>query len=98
MHIRSSANLKENYKQISELAHQKAEPIYITDNGEEDLVLMSVDAFEKRKAIIELKEKLLIAEDQRLSGEPSIPLHIAKNRIKEKIDEKLQSWAIAWGE
>lgn len=30
-----------------------------------DFVLMSIDAFERREAMINLKEKLLIAEEQR---------------------------------
>ncbi|MEI3600235.1 MULTISPECIES: type II toxin-antitoxin system prevent-host-death family antitoxin [unclassified Oceanobacillus] len=71
------------------MAHEKGKPVYITKNGEGDLVLMSIDAFEKREAIIDLKEKLLVAEEQRLSGDKTIPLDSVYQRIKEKIDEKL---------
>ena len=58
-------------------------------NGEGDLVLMSIDAFEKREAIIDLKEKLLLAEEQRLRGEKTTSLDSAYQRIKERIDDKL---------
>ncbi|GGA91855.1 type II toxin-antitoxin system Phd/YefM family antitoxin [Ornithinibacillus halotolerans] len=90
MLIKSSTTLRNNYKEISDLAREKAEPVYITKNGEGDLVVMSIEAFEKREAILELKEKLLIAEEQRLFGEKAVPLDNVKKRIKEKIDGKLQ--------
>jgi len=68
------------------LNHDKAKPVYITKNGEGDLVLMSIEAFERREAMIDLKEKLLVAEKQRLSGEKTTSLDSAYQKIREKID------------
>ena len=48
MLIKASAALRNDYATISALAKETKEPIYITKNGEGDLVLMSIDAFEKR--------------------------------------------------
>ena len=48
MIIKASAALRNDYASISNLAKETKEPIYITKNGEGDLVLMSIDAFEKR--------------------------------------------------
>lgn len=31
---------------------------------------MGIDAFERREALLDLKEKLLLAEEQRLNGRP----------------------------
>lgn len=89
MIIKSSTSIRKDYHWISKLAHDKAKPVYITKDGEGDLVLMSIEAFEGREAIIDLKEKLLIAQEQRLNGEKTTSLASASEKIRRKIDGKL---------
>ena len=49
MIIKASAALRNEYGVISDMAKRTKEPIYITKNGEGDLVVMNIDAFEKRE-------------------------------------------------
>lgn len=41
------ADLRNNYNEISKLCHATNEPIYITKNGYNDLVLLSNEAYEQ---------------------------------------------------
>ncbi len=87
MLIKASAALRNDYAAISALAKETKEPIYITKNGEGDLVLMSIDAFEKREQMLQLRAKVLQAEQERIDGEPTISVSEAKKRLRERASE-----------
>ncbi len=52
--ITSSADLRNNYNEISNFCHQYKEPVFITKNGKGDLAVMSIDAYEELTARFEL--------------------------------------------
>ena len=80
--IKSSTSLRNDYGTISSLAHEAQEPIYITKNGEGDLVVMSIDAFEKREEVFRIRAALEVAEASRVSGETTFTLEQSKDRLE----------------
>ncbi len=58
-----------NTSDISNLCHSTNEPVFITKNGYGDMVIMSMDVYEKTMFIQELNKKLQLAENQIESGE-----------------------------
>lgn len=87
MIIKASAALRNDYASISTLAKETKEPIYITKNGEGDLVLMSIDAFEKREQILKFRANVLHAEQERLSGVRTLSISEARKKLKERTNE-----------
>lgn len=71
MNIKPSTALRNEYTQISELAKKLGEPIVITNKGEADLVIMSVEAYEEREKMFRHRDKVYAAEVARLSGMPT---------------------------
>ena len=41
--IKSSADLRNNYNEISKFCHTYPEPVFITKNGKGDLAVMSIE-------------------------------------------------------
>ena len=82
MIIKPSTALRNDYGVISALAHEEAEPIYITKNGEGDLVVMSIEAFEEREETLKLRAKLEVADHARLTGAPTYTLEESRKRLE----------------
>ncbi len=66
--IRPITDLR-NTSEISELCHSKTEPIFITKNGYGDMVIMSMETYERNMALTDIYEKLAVAEKQIQNGE-----------------------------
>ncbi|MCL2526505.1 MAG: type II toxin-antitoxin system Phd/YefM family antitoxin [Coriobacteriia bacterium] len=82
MNITSSTALRTDYNAISEKARETKEPIYITKNGEGDLVVMSIDAFEAREELIRFRANIGAAERARLSGDVGFSLTDSRKSLE----------------
>ena len=70
-----------NTSEISELAHRKQEPIFITKNGYSDLVVMSAELYERFAKINRIDQAILEAETE---VEEPISLDNAIERLNKK--------------
>lgn len=80
--IRPSAIIRQNYNVISELCRKTGEPVFLTKNGKGDLVVMDIDAYNKRERRMEIREKLVEAEELRLMGVRDIPSDTVCRRLQ----------------
>ena len=87
MNIRPSATIRQNYNEIAELCKKSCEPVYLTKNGEGDLVVMDIESFTRREKMLKLREELLMVEENRLSGEKDYSVsevtELMRNAIRE---------------
>ena len=63
MNIRPSAAIRQNYNEIADLCRETAEPIFLTKNGEGDLVVMDIETYNRREKMLKLREELLSVEE-----------------------------------
>jgi len=56
--IRPISDLRNNFTDISEVIHTDDEPVFLTKNGKGDMVVMSLEYYEKQLARLELYQKL----------------------------------------
>jgi prevent-host-death family protein len=68
MNIRPSAAIRQNYNEIAEMCRQTAQPVFLTKNGEGDLVVMDIETYDRREKMLRLREELLSVQEARLSG------------------------------
>ena len=68
MQIKPSAAIRQNYNEIADLCRKCAEPIFLTKNGEVDLVVMDIETYARREQMLQLREELLAVEEDKIAG------------------------------
>jgi PHD/YefM family antitoxin component YafN of YafNO toxin-antitoxin module len=90
LNIKPSAAIRKNYNEISTLCKESGEPVYLTKNGEGDLVVMDITAFSRRESMLRLREALVAVEEDRLAGKKGFSIdevdEIMKKTIREVAD------------
>ena len=69
--------------EISDTCRRLNEPIFITKNGHGDMVVMSIEAYERDFALVDVYRKLAVAEKQIANGEV-IDAATVFERLREK--------------
>lgn len=91
MNIRPSAAIRQNYNEIAELCRKTAEPVFLTKNGEGDLVVMDIETFNRREKMLKLREELLAVEEDRAAGVAGYTVDEVAAMMQSAIEEAANS-------
>lgn len=83
--IKPISDLRNNFNKISDECHKNSEPVFITKNGQGDLVVMSIALYDKQQALIELYQKLSEAESESNSTTERVSHHDLMSELRGKI-------------
>ena len=87
MNIHPSAAIRQNYNEIADLCRKTAEPVFLTKNGEGDLVVMDIDTYNRREKMLKLREELLAVKEDRLHGSEGYPIDEVTSMMRSAIQE-----------
>lgn len=87
--IRPISDLRNSANEISDFCRQTKEPVYITRNGTGDMVVVSIEEYERQQALIDLYGKLAIAEREIASGAEGADFADFAKRMRERVHGKL---------
>lgn len=87
MNIKPSAAIRQNYNEIAELCRRTREPVFLTKNGEGDLVVMDIETYSRMDKMLKLREELLAVEHDRLMGDAGFTVDEVGKMIDEAIAE-----------
>jgi len=79
--IRNSVDFLSNYNEILEFCHNYREPVFITNNGQGDLAVMSMETYDQLMGRLELYQAVEIGLNQIENGE-TIPEDEMIEKIK----------------
>jgi prevent-host-death family protein len=85
--IKAISDLRNKANEISDLVHESNEPIFITKNGEGDMVVMSIAQYGKMQLKLDLFSKLAVAQAQRAKGDRGRTLSQVMKDLRKRIRE-----------
>ena len=85
--IKPISDLRNKANEISELAHRSDEPVFITRNGEGDMVVMSLAHYSRLQLRLELFSKLAVAQAQKARGDKGRPLNAVMKELRKRLHE-----------
>lgn len=86
--IKPISDLRNKAHEISDLAHQSNQPVFITKNGEGDLVVMSMGHYDQLQRKLQLYSKLAIAQSEVAAGGRGRGYKLVMRDLRKKIREE----------
>ena len=87
MTIMASADIRLKYNDVVQKCKESGQPIYLTKNGQGELVVMDIASFEKREQELRAQQLVLEAFATRHKEKKDYDLEESKNLINKLIED-----------
>ena len=87
MVIRSATALRNDYDGLVKLSREKNEPIFITRNGDGEMVFTTIESWEKREAELTLLAEMLRREQNRIAGAKTVSMEEINSLTEDLLNE-----------
>jgi len=87
--IRPISDLRNNSNEISEFCRTSREPVFITKNGVGDMVVLSIEMYERQQAQLDLYAKLAEAEAEIASGAEGVDFFVFAKRLRADVNGRV---------
>ena len=88
LNIRPVSDIRNKFAEISKQVHESGEPIYLTKNGYGDMVVMSIETYEKKafenEIYLKLKEAELESKNTSERFEHKDVMSILRKRVSQR--------------
>ena len=85
--IKPSSELRKNYNNVAEICRTKKVPVFLTLNGEGDMVLMDIETYGHREENLAAAERLMSAEMTRFMGTQGYSVEQFKKNMQQAIKQ-----------
>ena len=83
--IKPSSELRKNYNSVAEICRTNKVPVFLTLNGEGDMVLMDIETYGRREENLAVAERLMSAEMARFTGTQGLSIDEFQNNMRQAI-------------
>ena len=87
--IRPVSDLETNLSEITNAVHETAEPVFLTNNGYGDIVVMSMEAWEEMNFEKEIYQKLTDAQAESRSN----PKRLSHDKVFSPLRQKIAGYS-----
>jgi prevent-host-death family protein len=87
MMIKSATTLRNDYDNVVTQSKQKQEPVFVTRNGEGEMVFLPLELWEKREAELTMLNMLLQREQSRIAGAKTFSMEEIRQLTETELHE-----------
>jgi len=86
--IKPSSDLRKNYNSVAEICRTQKVPVFLTRNGEGDMVIMDIESYNRREEDLALAQRLVAVEMARATGTKDLTLNEFEQNMRKAIVTK----------